>query len=288
MKKEQSILNRAIEEWQPRAIIALFSGGYDSMIATHLVHQLDTKGLPIHVWSINTQLAADGWTEYVSRVAEGQGWTHQIYDNRRGFSQFVKMVAETGCPRTKRGHTFVYQKLKERAIEAIHLKYKKTRFDKNLFISGMRRAESNDRASAAEVDRVGNTNKIFVAPIVHWENDDCDWARVDDRLPDNPFYSTVKGSGDCQCNWGNFITLRELERYSPNLAAGNVKLLDDLSMNNHGFGWDGRLRDQNTLLPETFSGDAELTSPFLCAGCSRKKSRPTKSSIETRYLQTSF
>ena len=287
LMESQQILTAAIDEYKPRALISLFSGGYDSMITTHLLHRLDTHGLPIQVWSIDTQLSADGWRDYVTGVAAAFGWHFSIYDNKKGFKQFVESVREKGCPRSRAMHTYVFQKLKERGIDAIHVMNKSQRSDKTLFVSGMRRAESDYRQNADEMSRIGKSNKIFCAPIVHWGNDQCNWYRVENELPDNPFYDTVKGSGDCQCNWGNFITLRTLKRYSPKLATGNVALLDRISRELHGYGWDGKPSAQAEFW-EDKDGEGELSSPFLCQNCSRRKTRASRRIVEQRYLQDGF
>lgn len=284
LKEPQRILTTAIETWQPVALVSLFSGGYDSMITTHVLHRLNTHGLPIQVWAIDTKLAADGWHEYVKSVAADFGWNFQIYNNQKGFLQFVESVRKKGCPRTRAMHTYVFQKLKERGFDAILMANKTKRSDKVLFVSGMRRAESTSRQNADEVSRIGKSNKIFAAPIVHWSNDECDYYRVEYGLPDNPFYNTVKGSGDCQCNWGNFITYRTLQKYSPYLAAGNVAEIDKISRELHGYGWDGATEGQQEFF-EDCDGEAELTSPFLCANCSRAKHRAPGRMVEQRILQ---
>jgi hypothetical protein len=67
-----------------------------------------------------------------------------------------------------------------------------------------------------------------------------------------------------------FITKRKLEKYSPKLAAGNVALIDRISREYHGYGWDGRLEGQMEAF-ENFEDDGEMCSPFLCEGCSRSK-----------------
>lgn len=266
MKQPQQILTEAIETWKPRQIVCLFSGGYDSMCATHLAHRLDTHGIPMATWSIDTKLSADGWIDYVGGVAEELAFNdYHIYSNDKGFAQFCESVRVTGCPRNISGHTYAYQKLKERAIDAMHMIYKKDPSDKTLFISGMRRAESQRRAKSQEYERVGKSNKIFVAPIVYWTDLEVARYRIENDLPDNPFYDTVKGSGDCQCNWGNFLTLGELQMRSPILASGNVAIIDRLSRDNHGYGWDGTSEYQKSLFDDT-----ELDTPFLCTNCSRK------------------
>lgn len=286
-ENEQRILTEAIEAWSPTNIICLFSGGYDSMIATDLIYShLDTHGLPVKVWSIDTMLSADGWTNFVSMVAESFGWNHVIDRNELGFSQFEKSVELIGCPRGRAAHTNVFRMLKERSIDKAHMMHKKKRSDKTLFISGMRRAESNDRRNSDESHRIGHSNKIFAAPIVHWSNEECMTYRIGNDLPENPFYDTVKGSGDCQCNWGNFITFGALQKYSPLLADGNVKLVHELSLRHHGYGWDGTQEHTLIDMPEIQSREEVLTSPFLCRGCSRgNPTPPNKKDIEQVMIQ---
>lgn len=298
MNSPQQILTNAIEIWQPKSLVSLYSGGYDSAVTTHLLHTLDTHGLPIKVAAIDTQLAADGWRQYVQNVADKQGWNFQSYSSEKAWQQFLIQIEKFGCPKSRKMHTNVFNLLKGRVIEAIHVAMKEelrlarpsltkgeVRGAKTLFVSGMRRAESAFRKEAAEMQRIGHSNRIFVAPIVHWSQEDCDLYRVENNLPDNPFYETVKGSGDCQCNWGDFITLDTLRRYSPNLADGNVALIDNLSRDLHGFGWDSRdVEAQPRLIPPEVEA-AKLTDPFLCQGCSRAKVRVAASAVEEVMLQ---
>ncbi len=280
MKEPQQILTEAIQLYKPRQIVCLFSGGYDSMCATHLAHELNTHGVPMATWAIDTKLSADSWVDYVTSVSQELHFTNfGVYDNQKGFDSFVKFVSDCGAPYTKSAHTYCFRHLKERAMDRLHMMYKKDRQDKTLFLSGMRRAESRERSSAEEYHRAGKSNKIFVSPIVSWSNEQVAIYRSVNDLPDNPFYSTVKGSGDCQCNWGNFIDLETLQHFSPHLASGNVALLDEISKANHGYGWDGIpspnvAPGQLPLLP-----DCDLNGPFLCSGCSRKGNKHLAESV---------
>jgi hypothetical protein len=161
---------------------------------------------------------------------------------------------------------------------------KTSRHDKTLFATGRRRAESRERADIPEMESFPNNNKLFCSPILYWSNEECDWYRIEHGLPDNPFYDTVRGSGDCQCNWGRFITYRMLQKHSPQLAAGNVAEVDRISRKNHGYGWDGTPDGQMEMF-EDETGEAELTTPFLCQNCSRSKVRAPSRIVEQRALQ---
>ncbi len=278
----QAIITEAIETWRPVAVVSLFSGGYDSMVMTHMVQSLDTHGVPLSAWSIDTKLSADGWRDFVTASATELGFNEfSIYDNQSGYNEFVQWVTERGCPRNRVAHTRCYARLKERGINAILMEYKQKRSDKVLFLSGIRKHESLERSKLTEpIQRNGHKNSIFANPLFYWRDEDIARYRIEHDLPDNPFYSTVKGSGDCQCNWGNFITLGTLQRYSPKLAEGNVGSLDTISREKHGYGWDGTPAAQLSLFD-----DEELTTPFLCANCSRTNK---VEAIEHVMLQRGF
>lgn len=288
LMQPQQIIDKAILDWQPVAVVCAYSGGYDSLVTTHLAHTaLDLHGLPLSVWSIDTRLSADGWVDYVAGVAAAFGWQHTIHDNQAGFLEFVEMVKRYGCPRTKSGHyNLAYTRLKDRSFAELLRRYKNSLHDKVLILSGIRQVESAERQKKSEaVSRYGHSNLIFANPILTWTDEDLTHYRIAHNLPENPFYNTVGGSGDCQCNWGNFITLDALKRYSPILAAGNVKTLDEISKRLHGYGWDGEARDQTKMFDKDTLDYGKLTTPFLCSNCSRSKRADRAQAAEFVALQ---
>lgn len=280
--RERQIINDAIAKWKPAAIISLYSGGYDSLCATHLLHRMDLE-LPLFVYSIDTRLSADGWRDYVCDTAASFGWRHDIYDNLSGFNEFVKWVELNGSPYSQEGHKRAYNRLKGRAIDAMLRDHKPTYHDRVLFVSGIRQAESSARRKLINpVQRMGDSNAIFANPLFYWTDMDVLNYRIDNELPDNPFYNTVKGSGDCQCNWGRFISMEKLRKHSPNLAAGNVAIIDKISRECHGYGWDGRPEGQTEMALD-LENNGQLI-PFLCQSCSRAKPR-AQAIAEEVYLQ---
>lgn len=278
MQQPNEIVNEAIIDWNPRQIVILFSGGYDSMVLAHVVSKMRLD-LPVSTLAIDTLMSADGWTEYISEVAEElQFPDFHIYRNESGFLQYVAWVTEFGCPRNRTGHKRAYARLKERAIDATHMIYKQATADKTLFLSGIRQSESRERSKLTEpIQRMGSSNKIFANPLFYWSDEDVVRYRIENDLPDNPFYSTVSGSGDCQCNWGNFITLGTLQIHSPRLANGNVALINRLSLEHHNYGWDG-----TPNIEPLFDMD-EYLDLGLCNNCTRQTGKIR--AIENTLLQ---
>lgn len=293
-KTPEEIINKALADWKPSHIVILCSFGDDSMTLSHYVHTKMTFDVPLLTYAIDTKLSADGYLDWIKSVDAHYGWGLQIYDNQSGFEEYVDWVRRNGQPYSRKGHTYAYARLKDRAIEAMLRNLKQNYYDKILFLSGVRKYESAEREKLEDpIQRKGSKEKpmnaIFANPLFYWRDEDVVRYRIEHELPANPFYETVGGSGDCQCNWGYFITLRKLQKESPELAAGNVAIVDEASMEHHGYGWDGRRRGQTELF-EDYEDDGEMTSPFLCAGCSRAKSpRPGKEAAEdATYLQSSL
>lgn len=284
-----SIIQAALDEHDPSHIICLFSGGYDSMVLAHVAH-LREWGRPLLTYSIDTLLSADGWTEYVAAVGKRYGWCHRIERNERGFQQYLASIAQHGQPYSRQGHTIAYRYLKDRAIDAIKRRHKLDTFDRVVFLSGLRRHESAERmAKATVMHRRGSG--VWVNPLIDWTNEQVLRYRLEHNLPENPFYETVGGSGDCQCNWGQFIDLDTLRQYSPCLAARHVAEIDTLSREHHGWGWGEKpddykiaiKRGQQPLFDEEPEGGT--ISPFLCEGCSRSKARkPGRTAAEEAYF----
>lgn len=182
--------------------------------------------------------------------------------------------------------SFITTRLKDRSFDEALRQHKTKWSDKVLCLSGIRQAESAERQQYDEpVQRRGRSNLIFANPILHWTDEDLYRFRIENDLPENPFYNTVGGSGDCQCNWGNFITLDRLKRFSPELAAGNVALVDQISKDRHGYGWDGENPNQVKMFDLDDLDYGEPTTPFLCSNCSRGKRTEKMKAAEFVALQ---
>lgn len=273
MDVSRSIIEDAIAEHNPIQVVVLYSGGVDSWVLAHVAHEIMNRR-DLQVYSIDTTMSADGWRDYVHFCAKSEGWEFELYENGRGYRQWVKYLKKMGFPYAEAGHNWAYRALKERAIDAKTkaLKRGKSRQSRVLYLTGIRRDESARRKRNATTQR-RDGSAVFCNPLIDWPNDLVAIYAVENGMPPNPFYETVGGSGDCQCNWGNFITLDILETHSPELYK-KVKVLNDQISVIHGWGWDQKPDYKSIRLIERGQMQFDYDDMFLCAGCNR--SRKTK------------
>ena len=233
----------------------------------------------------STGLASDGWTEWISEQAYKLGYRDyfEIHDNPKvGFDWYAIDALKYGFGYTPAKHmTFYYRMLKERTISNVLREYKKHRYDNILFISGVYRDESIARANVPEVQKFGSA--VWVNPLLYWTKEEVQCYRIDNSLPTNPFYNTTGGSGDCNCNWGQFISLPKFVEHSP-ILGNKLALLNADVRKIHGYGWGEK--PSASLLAEnrgqlTLPGIEPLItsplSPTLCAGCSSPKPKQKES-----------
>jgi 3'-phosphoadenosine 5'-phosphosulfate sulfotransferase (PAPS reductase)/FAD synthetase len=279
------ILTRAHDYWKPNWIFFLFSGGYDSICSTHIGWAwARDKSLPhIKVISADTGVAADGWREYVTLVGLRERWVHEVWNNPQP-DFYYQNAREFGFPFTKEMHGMImYRNLKERTFDAVRRAHKVKRRDRCMLVTGMRRDESTDRANTPEWIEDGAG--LWVSPLVNWTKRDVYEYRLVHAFEPNPFYETVGGSGDCECNWGQFTDIDTLERYSPKLAA-KIRPLHEECLTKFGYGY-GERGDNEYLLAEragqqTLPGIEPIVN--LCASCSRAKPDASQA-LEWRQLQ---
>jgi len=284
------ILDDAITAYQPRTVIALTSWGHDSQVSTHLADRWRRERNPnvmdFRVYTLDTGLSADGYIPWVQARAREAGYPFRVWEARttHGLNWYLKNARTQGFGYTRAMHSLYYRMLKERTIRRMRAFWHRANGGRVLFVTGIYRAESAARANADVMSRDGNT--CFVSPLIHWCKRDIAAYRVAHDLPQNPFYETTGGSGDCMCNWGQFVTFDELQATSPQLAA-KIEPAHRDCIDRHGWGYgeapsDGLLaeREGQLVLP----GVEPLAGADLCAGCQRVK--PGQSEVEAyRMLQ---
>ena len=219
MTEELAIIDRCVTKYNPSHTFALFSGGHDSLCATHLASQHPAFSGVVH---INTGIGIEETRQFVRDTCEEHGWALREYHPT---DKYEDLCVKYGFPGPG-GHRYMYIKLKERCLRLLlrDTRDPKDRRRKIAFICGTRRAESTRRkmglAGEMETDRPDPSPRaIWVSPIINWESEDKRIYMEENNLRANLVTDTLCMSGECLC--GAFAKPNELEeirRFYPDAA----------------------------------------------------------------------
>lgn len=202
-------LDVAIAATKPFAIRALFSGGGDSMVATHIAARHEFFGGCVF---IDTGTALPGVIEFAQEVCEAQGWPLSVI---RSPQTYEDMIVRNGLPGPGQ-HPTAYVRLKEKALDA-HVRALCTRcaagerhvkHDTVMWISGARASESMRRMGQSGWVTVDGS-QVWVNPILDWDNSECRAYRDLCNLPTSDVAAMVHRSGECNC--GTYAATGERE-----------------------------------------------------------------------------
>lgn len=186
------LIARAREEHEPIASYCLFSGGHDSTVLAHRCRDhYDTLAF------IDTTTALPGVVEFVEEFA---GWVDKpLRILRPDHDPFREMVQTAGFPGPAQ-HNMAYRNLKERQLERLLREAKAgyPRSSRVMFLSGVRRAESQRRAKRFPVTRRGGA--VFVNPLIDWTDSQMRAYRFDHAIPESDVAALIHRSGECNCS----------------------------------------------------------------------------------------
>lgn len=228
MAESHAIVERAIAEFDPVAVVALFSGGRDSTATLYASRQYLT-----HVGHCNTTIGIEATRQFVRDVtaenglplleekSDGIPWRrkpkdpdeptipwdaierviHEAGREWESFTAFEQVALCYGFP-GRPAHGYAYTTLKQRALEKIHRNltaHIPGRTKRVLYLSGARTAESKRRMLKAvkEIERKGNS--VWVNPILHWSNEETAEYYARGGLPHNEVWDHLHLSGECLC-----------------------------------------------------------------------------------------
>lgn len=255
----KDVMMWAIAYYQPVKVWALFSGGKDSIVSTHLSMENGAH----EVLHINTGIGIRECREYVRDVCYTRKWPlRELHPPDKTFRDFVLKYGFPGPG----GHKYSYVWLKERALMKLTRETKTKRSDRVMFCTGVRNLESARRMGYVEpVVRTGA--RVWVAPI--YQMNDIDMANY--RKAHNLQLSEVSRrfgmSGECLC--GAFAAPGEMERLEATYpeAAAQIHILED-EAREAGVHCEWGKRPKR-------GGRLSMELPFmpLCVGC------PTKAAL---------
>lgn len=272
VKYTSSILIDAIEKYKPSSIWALFSGGSDSLVVTHLVSKLYPDFKVAH---INTGIGIRQTREFVIETCKRYNWPLTIFETPE---KYENLIAKWGFPGPKI-HNRMYNCLKDRCIEVLVRRNKREcffldeeynlikrdkHFDRILLVTGIRQDESRKR--------MGYTNPINRRGAQVWCNAIFDWSSekkeqyiADNNLEINPVTKILGYSGECLC--GAYAIGRNgkaerhlIDTFFPEAAEELRRLENIASQNGHFWKWHEmppkylkEIKDGQTFMPMCFN-----------------------------------
>ena len=196
----------------------LFSGGNDSLVLLHYITQ--SIGIPVAgVLHINTGTGVPETSAFAKQVVERWGLRWEEYRPAESYEEvFINQGIIDGLPGPGM-HFVAYNRLKYRPVLDFWRDHKREHWDRVIFLTGIRAAESVKRMGYGEriVDRDGGM--IWVNPIYRWTDEQMRAYRKIHNLPTNPVAEHLHISGECLC--GTFAKpgeLDEIDFFYPEVA----------------------------------------------------------------------
>lgn len=199
LEKSNDIVNKAILEYKPKIVVAMVSGGDDSLTAFKVAQRLNVK--IDFIMHGNTRTGIEQTTKYVRQLAIDESLPYIEADAKDAYEKYVLRKGFFGLG--KRAHTYCYHVIKatyfRKAISSIR---QRRRNFKVLLLNGARKSESENRKNNltqdTNIDPSAKSN-IWVNIINHWDKTDCQDFLVDEKVTRNPVTEVLCRSGECMC-----------------------------------------------------------------------------------------
>lgn len=257
-------------------IVALFSGGNDSTVLTHLFQHRATHGA-----HANTTVGVEQTRQFVRDTCAAFGLPLIERKPPRISDHYRALVLDRGFPGPAM-HFKMFTRLKERGLEEVRRELVKHPWQERVvFLAGRRRSESKRRANVPELGRKGST--VWVSPMVNWTKLDMNTYRLlCGDVPTNQVADILHLSGECLC--GAFASQGEreqIEEWFPE-ALDEIRELEELLKDRvdipwyrktWGWGSDPALLKASKLRERKPSKNSGL----LCQSCDDKWEQMEKS-----------
>jgi 3'-phosphoadenosine 5'-phosphosulfate sulfotransferase (PAPS reductase)/FAD synthetase len=263
VKNALTIIDEAIEKYNPCAILGLFSGGHDSLTATSIASKHPRFTAAVH---INTGIGIEQTREFVRETCKREGWPLREYFAQACGQDYREMVLKDGFPGPY-GHRFMYIRLKERPLRECIREFKKERHSRILLVSGARSQES--------IRRMAHVEPIYEEGVRIWTSIIHDWSKIDCNdyiamagLKRNEVVDMIHKSGECLCGaYAKPGELAELAYWFPNTAKAIYQLEEEVKAHGHDWGWEGRPPRKGK-----YHGQPDIPG-MLCVGCERREAK---------------
>lgn len=167
---------------------ALFSGGHDSLVSTHVVMEKHDGDVVVH---IDTGTGIEENLDFVKDVCESFGWPLEIIRPNTTLEEFAK---KWGFPKAA-AHSWIYRYLKDHPLH----KFARDCENKPNFYTGVRKAESDRRMKTVSEETEDVGQWVWHSPIAEWSDQDIEDYIEIHNLPRNPVVDHIGRSGECFC-----------------------------------------------------------------------------------------
>lgn len=198
--QSMDIIDAAIAEHGPSHMFGLYSGGNDSSCSTHLLSQHPSFSRAVR---IDTTMGIPESRVHALQVARDFQWRLLEYTAPVPYRE---LVLRRGFPGPG-AHSYMYINLKERAVDSLVREHKVKWNDRIGLITGVRLSESERRMGHVEAIKRDGCS-LWIAPILHWNEDDKIEYMARYSIPRNPVTDKLCMSGECLC--GAFAKKEEL------------------------------------------------------------------------------
>lgn len=260
----KDIYDRAVLEFNPKAIVLMFSGGDDSLVTYHVAKQLGIEfDYVIHG---NTRTGILDTTEFVRDKVEKMGDNYLEADAGNSYLDYVLRKGFFG--KGSQAHNFSYRILKYNHFGKIVSKHLRMgiRNYNVLFVNGARRMETERRKitmiNPIKVDPANERN-IWVNLINEWTKEDCANYLFGNSIKRNPVSINLCRSGECMCGTMQSIGDRAEASYFYPKWGKDLDALEREVKAMHGFGWGENKPKEN-------KGQLDLFQP-MCIGCTKNE-----------------
>lgn len=208
------LLDDVVAEHKPLAVLALFSGGHDSLVNTHLTAQHPAFTAALH---INTGIGIDETRVFVRETCERFGWP--LIEASAPDGMYESMALSRGMPGGPKHHGIMYHRLKAQSLRRAMSVLRAKRRGLFVLSTGIRQGESTRRmllhAGPSRRDAAG----LWLNPILYMTASDVNDYIAQHGLQRNPVVDKLHRSGECLCGaLADPNELKEIEFWYPEVG----------------------------------------------------------------------
>lgn len=169
--------------------VALFSGGYDSLVATYKTMEVDEAASRVVHMDTGTGIGLN--ERFVEAVCNEFGWYLVKLRPKRTFWHYAKRLGFPGPSK----HSWYYRYLKGHPLE----KFSRIYDEGPYLYTGVRKHESDKRMGRVVGTEEEGDFCVWRRPIMDYRNEDVEAFLVEHDLPKNPVVEEINRSGECYC-----------------------------------------------------------------------------------------